>query len=69
MKKEIETYFYLDGLSIVVEDLKKENNELKDELIKTNDELIKLKKVSMSALGILGVSVIGLALVVLFKWE
>lgn len=67
MKKEIETYFYLDGLSIVVEDLKKENNELKDELIKTNDELIKLKKVSMSALGILGVSVIGLALVVLFK--
>ena len=48
MKKEIETYFYLDGLTIVVEDLKNENNDLKKELANTNNELRKLRRLILS---------------------
>jgi hypothetical protein len=66
MKKEIETYFYLDGLTIVVEDLKKENKELKDELIKTNEALIKLKKLSLTIFSVLFVLTIALVSVVFF---
>jgi hypothetical protein len=66
MKKEIETYFYLDGLTIVVEDLKKENKELKDELIKTNEALIKLKKLSLTIFSVMFVLTIALVSVVFF---
>jgi hypothetical protein len=63
MKKEIETYFYLDGLTIVVEDLKNENNDLKKELANTNNELRKLRRLILSVflLFLLAISMVIMA--------